>query len=118
MDLIPPDQRERLFDDSRRQQQHYVQTAEIQRNLRETTETALRVLTVLAERGETLDKQEEHARLVMESSEAMVWQAEIISGSNWCCCCFRRNRAAVPTPSPPPTVVPSSKKRQIFRFSK
>jgi hypothetical protein len=116
-----------LFEESRRQQQHYVQTAEIQRNLRQTTQIALSVLSTLAERGETLDKQEQHANLVMESSEEMAKQAEVIRGAGkgwraWLCCWCCWNGFAVPSavPSAVPKAVPKPPppKKRVFQFSK
>lgn len=111
--LLPAVQR--LFDDSRREQQHFVQTAEIKRNLRQTTETALHVLSVLAERGETLDQQMEHSRIVMDSSAAMAKQVEYLRGPTgwraWLSCCF----CAPPSPSPPPP--PPETKRRVFQFN-
>lgn len=112
-----------LFEESRRQQQHYVQTAEIQRNLRQTTQIALSVLSTLAERGETLDKQEQHANLVMESSEEMATQAEFIRGAGkgwraWLCCCCPWNGSAVPIAVPKAVPKPPPPKKRVFQFSK
>jgi hypothetical protein len=114
------EQQQQLFDESHRQQQHYVKTAEIQRNLRETKETALRVLTKLSERGESLDRQEEQARFIMESSEQV---AEAASETNKRCCCwfFCKNKKGPPPPPPPlsqPLLLLPKKKKRIFHFSK
>lgn len=111
MELLSPDQR-RLFDDNRREQQHYVKTAEIQKNLRQTTEMALKVLTTLSERGESIEKQEEQSRLIMESSEEVVKQATAHNSSR----CYRCISSCWPTTAAP--VKGEKKKKRIFRFSK
>jgi hypothetical protein len=104
---------EKIFDDNRREQQHYVKTAQIQKNLRETTETALKVLSDIAARGKSMDEQEEQSRIIMESSENMAQQAEEVRGvqrwRRWCWCC---------KPTPPSLSSPPENKRRIFRFSK
>jgi hypothetical protein len=105
---------EKIFDDNRREQQHYVKTAQIQKNLRETTETALKVLSDIAARGKSMDEQEEQSRLIMESSENMAQQAEEVRGMQkwrwwWCWCCKS---------TPQSLSSPPENKRRIFRFSK
>jgi hypothetical protein len=110
MELLSPDER-RLFDDNRREQQHYIKTAEIQKNLRQTTEMALKVLTTLSERGESIEKQEEQSRLIMESSEEVVKQAAA-RNNNRCC---RTGCWPLTTTKPSGE---NKKKKRIFRFSK
>lgn len=99
------------FAESRREQEHYIKTAEIQRNLRQTTETALRVLSTLAERGETLDKQEEHAQQVLESSEELARQAAAETSGRCLCVNWRWWWWSKKKPRP-------ASKKKIFRFSK
>lgn len=114
MELLSPDER-RLFDNNRREQQHYVKTAEIQKNLRETTEMALKVLTTLSERGESIERQEEQSRLIMESSEEVVKQAAAANNNNrWCRCIS----SCWPTTTTTGPVKSEKKKKRIFRFSK
>lgn len=114
MELLSPDER-RLFDDNRREQQHYIKTAEIQKNLRQTTEMALKVLTTLSERGESIEKQEEQSRLIMESSEEVVKQAAARNNNNRCC-----RTGCWPLTKPTTTISSgeNKKKKRIFRFSK
>lgn len=104
------------MEDSRRQQQHYVRTAEVQRNLRETKVVALRVLDKMADRSVELDRQEAQAQAVMESSEEMWAEAQAVRESRTCWgwlkqqCCGRHRR---PTSAPSPT-----EGRKVFRFSR
>jgi len=103
-----------LMEESRRQQQHYVRTAEVQRNLRETKVVALRVLDTLADRGLELEAQEAQAEEISESSGrvlAHVIEArELRTWWGWLkrCCC---------SPSP---VMASTKKpeKRTFHFQK
>ena len=75
---------EDLFAVQRRQQQHFVQTAQIQKNLRDTTVRALSVLDQLAERGETLDQQAMRADDIEASSTSLAMEiARETEGRTW-----------------------------------
>ena len=67
--LLPATQA--LFADQQRQQQHFVQTAQIQKNLRETTVRAISILDQLAQRGESLSQQGARAEEIEASSTAI-----------------------------------------------
>lgn len=67
--LLPATQA--LFADQQRQQQHFVQTAQIQKNLRDTTVRAISILDQLAQRGESLAQQGVRAEEIEASSTAI-----------------------------------------------
>lgn len=110
-----------LFDAQRREQQHFVRTAEIQRTLRETQSTALRVLDRLADRGIELDRQAEQAEQVLASSAALAYDAETLRRSRswwrWCCCCRGGRPLAPAAAATAATTSRAAAPRRTFRLT-
>lgn len=72
----------KLFEEKRAEQSHYVRTAEITKNVRTVRDNAIEVFEKLQQRGVGLEKCEEQARLLEDSSQQFVRE---ITSKNRCC---------------------------------
>ena len=113
---------EELFQAQRRQQQHFVRTAEIQKSLRETTVHALAVLDKLALRGETLNEQSVQAETIEASSLAMAkhiqYETESRTWWGWFkrmfCSCGVATPATAPAATQPKTTSRVPTRRVLY----
>jgi hypothetical protein len=75
------------FAQQQREQQHYVRTAQVQRNVRETRDATLALMDKYIARGLAMDEQEERSNAVLLQSRAFASEAQ---GMNrfYACWCF------------------------------